>query len=288
MALLAAVLLLDVLTVNQLLNPLAYARSSFEDRYGAPLRNLAAQVAAAPSPVLRLYGPPLAAVGYRNHALQSRVETTYGYNPLELRSYADYAAAAEANPRLIGGLAATHQLGDDGRLEPEANALPLAYFASRVIAVANDDQAQATLRTLDPAAATIVVGPPPPIQTDPRASATVVTRSEASLTVRYASAVPNLLRVAIPAFPGWHARLNGNDVPLLTVDHAFIGVLVPPGQGDIVLAYTPRLFWLGAAISALALLVALLVAMMSSGAAASVASRRVAGGERRLGRPVPR
>ena len=32
----------------------------------------------------RLYGPPLAAVGYRNHALQSHVETTYGYNPLEL------------------------------------------------------------------------------------------------------------------------------------------------------------------------------------------------------------
>ncbi len=41
----------------------------------------------------------MAAVGYRNHPLQSRVPTTYGYNPLELAGYAEYADAAEANPR---------------------------------------------------------------------------------------------------------------------------------------------------------------------------------------------
>src|SRR5256885_11482333 len=31
-----------------------------------------------------------------------------GYNPLELAAYADYAEAAEGNPRVIDGLAATH------------------------------------------------------------------------------------------------------------------------------------------------------------------------------------
>jgi len=40
--------------------------------------------------------PPLAAVGYRNHPLQSRVETTYGYNPLELAGY-----AADPGTRLL-------------------------------------------------------------------------------------------------------------------------------------------------------------------------------------------
>ena len=49
-------------------------------------------------------GPPMTAVGYRNHPLQSRVETTYGYNPLELAAYAEYADAAESNPRLVDRL----------------------------------------------------------------------------------------------------------------------------------------------------------------------------------------
>jgi len=73
----------------------------------APLSTLAAQLDGAAEPVQRLYGPPLAQVGYRNHALQSRVETTYGYNPLELAAYATYASAAESNPALVDGLAAS-------------------------------------------------------------------------------------------------------------------------------------------------------------------------------------
>ena len=66
----------------------------------------------------------------------------------------------------------------------------------------------------------------------------------------------NLLRIAIPLYPGWEAALslNGAALPALRVDAALIGVLVPPGEGDVHLSYTPRFFWLSALTSALAML----------------------------------
>jgi hypothetical protein len=245
-----ALVLVDVLGVNQLLNPLAYARSSFETLYGAALQSFQAQV----NGVERLYGPPLTEIGYRNHALQSRVKTTYGYNPLELAGYADYAAAAEANHALIGGFAASHRVVDGPRVEPIADVLPLAYFARHVVAVAD---AHEGLASLDPAEETLVVGAAPLVEAVPSASVMVLTRGESAVTLHYESKTPNLLCVAIPFYPGWRARLNDTELPTLTVDGAFIGVVVPPGEGDIELAYTPRFFAIGATTSGIALVVAL-------------------------------
>jgi uncharacterized membrane protein YfhO len=85
----------------------------------------------------------------------------------------------------------------------------------------------------------------------------VVERGEDHLVVRYRAASINLLRVAIPSFPGWHAALNGAELDVHTADHAFLGVVVPAGEGEIRLWYAPRFFWLGAAISAAALMLVL-------------------------------
>ena len=57
----------------------------------------------------------------------------------------------------------------------------------------------------------------------------------------------------MPDYPGWHAELNGADLPIVSVDRAFIGVVVPAGQGAIHLWYTPRWFWPGAALSCVGL-----------------------------------
>jgi hypothetical protein len=254
---LLAAVCIDTLTFNQLQNPLAFAHQSFETLYEIPLRSFAAQVQTAQPPVERLYGPPLAAVGYRNHPLQSHVETTYGYNPLELVGYADYAAAAEGNARLIDGLAATHLLADDLTIQANSSALPRAYFARRITSVPDSAAATERLAELDPGSETIVVGPAPQVQPDPAATASVVERGDDHLTIHVRTASANVLRVAIPAFPGWHAYLNNAELTTLTVDGALQGVLVPAGEGDVRLAYTPRWFWLGASISGLALLTCL-------------------------------
>jgi membrane protein YfhO len=245
------IVLIDVLAVNQLLNPLAYARDNFESLYGQTLEDFQAQVAAASPPVERVYGEEMTAVGYRNHGLQSRVETTYGYNPLELSAYAEYISASGANPRLVDGLAATHHL-TNGTLLPRDGSLPLAYFARNVVATS-------PLEELDPSATTMV-DEPVAAEADSSATLTVTARGIDSLTLRYASKTQNLIRVAIPLYPGWHANLATAELPVRRVDHAFIGVVVPPGTGDVRLSYAPRLFWPGALISGLMLL-ALALAM---------------------------
>ncbi len=245
--------LVDVTIVNQLLNPLAYAHQSFDQLYGSALRDFAAQVAASPAPVERVYGPPLTAIGYRNHALQNRVQTTYGYNPLELARYAAYAEAAEANPKLVNGFAASHAV-IDGRLEVNSDALPLAYFARRISMVADDAAARDALAALGPAQSTLVIGPPPDnAQWDPDSVASVIARGEDEVVLHYRSSTPNVLRVAIPSYPGWRASLGDTELPLVPVDYAFTGVVVPPGEGDIRLMYAPRLFLPSVAISILAL-----------------------------------
>jgi hypothetical protein len=205
-----------VLIFNSLFNPLVIPRFDTDQRYFAPVRQMADVLAG----VQRLYGPENSAIGYRNHALQNRVETTYGYNPLELAAYADYIDAAAQSPRLIDALAATHTLKPDGTIAANPTALPLAYFA----------------------------------QSDASATVDVVQRSEDSVVVRYRSSSSNLLRIAIPSYPGWHAQRDGLDLQTVAADGAFIGVIVPAGEGDIRLKYTPRLFWWGAVISGLALL----------------------------------
>ena len=250
---LLGVLFLDVFTVNELLNPLAFARGSFDELYGSTLRSFQTQLAAAHPAPQRLYGPQLAAVAYRNHGLQTRTETTYGYNPLELASYAEYAAVADRNPRLVDGLAATHRLDPDGSIAANASALPLAFFAHHVTTVADETTAGVRLAELDPGAETLVVGGAPSTQVDPAALVSIVERGADHLTLRYRSASSNVLRVAVPWFPGWRATTpEAVELPVLAVDRAFIGVTVPAGEGEVRLSYAPRWFLPGAAISALA------------------------------------
>jgi hypothetical protein len=267
---LLVVLFGDVFTFNELDNPLAYARQSFDALYGAPLRSLDAQL--GPLAVERLYGPPLAAIGYRNHPLQSRVETTYGYNPLELAGYADYADAAESNPHLVDGLAATHRLslsaGGGVTIQSNPSALPLAFFAHRLVSVPDAASIRASLGALNPADETLVLGPLPlPVVTpDPSASATVLERdpTAARLSIHYRAALPGVLRVAIPSYPGWRATLNGVDLPTLTVDAAFIGVVIPAGEADLQLWYAPTYFYPAAALSALTLIAIMILLMRAS------------------------
>jgi uncharacterized membrane protein YfhO len=56
--------------------------------------------------------------------------------------------------------------------------------------------------------------------------------------------------VALQTFyPGWHARVNGNDVPIERANVAFSAVPVGAGTSDIVLSYDPLSVRLGVLIS---------------------------------------
>src|SRR5262249_95940 len=149
-------LFVDLTIFNSVQNRLTFARSSAEELYDLPLQAFQADLRAQQPPVQRLYGPALTSVVYRNHALQSRVETTYGYHPLELAGYTEYVDAADQNPRLADGFAANYYIGPGTTLHPISTALPLVYFARRVTAVADEAAVGERLLDLDPAAETLI------------------------------------------------------------------------------------------------------------------------------------
>lgn len=51
-------------------------------------------------------------------------------------------------------------------------------------------------------------------------------------------------------YPGWHARIGGERTPVVTVNTAFRGVVVPAGAHQVTLAYEPASLRWGAALSA--------------------------------------
>jgi hypothetical protein len=119
-----------------------------------------------------------------------------------------------------------------------------------VIVVENEQDEITSLRTLDPSLATLVRGPIPDVrQTDSADHVTVVERKQDRLLVDYSAASPRVVRLAIPSYPGWHAVLNGTELPTVTLDHALLGIIVPPGQGTISVRFVSNWFLFGALTS---------------------------------------
>jgi hypothetical protein len=54
-----------------------------------------------------------------------------------------------------------------------------------------------------------------------------------------------LLVVAETHYPGWRAEVNGREVPVLRVNHAFRGVLLDAGDQEVRLTFRPRDLYLG-------------------------------------------
>jgi hypothetical protein len=68
---------------------------------------------------------------------------------------------------------------------------------------------------------------------------------------------PAYLVFAETWYPGWSATVNGAPVPLWRANLAFQAVAVPAGESEVVFRYRINHFLTGAAVSALALLIAL-------------------------------
>ncbi len=248
---LVALVFVDVWYWNSRANPLAYAHNSFEDLYGAREQQFARRVAVTQPPLTRFDGPRYqAALGPLDHPLDVRLEATYGYFSLEPKAYDEYTEAMARNPRLRNGLNVSRVLnGTTGRLEPNPAVLPRAYFPKAVVDVRSADEARQALETLDPAAEAVVLGPHASLRQDAAATATMVGAGEQAYRVSYHAASASLLKLSVPWFPGWHARSGGAELPIMRVDYALMGVVVPAGTGVVDFRFEPDYFYLGMAIS---------------------------------------
>ncbi len=234
-------------------NGLAYARESFQDRYGSAqdrFRSVAAPITA--NPMHRLWAPFASpSFGPLDGSLDNRMEVTFGYNPLQIARYAQYMEAAKANPRLLDGLAVTARLNLNGMFEMNQAALPRIYAPDTVTAVHTREEASARLATLDPAREAVAEGVPA-IAQNGGVKVRIMNYGGDFYRARYQSDHLALLRIAVPYFPGWHAEVDGHSLSVIPVDVALMGVVAPAGGHELTLRYRSTWFLTGALVSGLA------------------------------------
>ncbi len=71
-----------------------------------------------------------------------------------------------------------------------------------------------------------------------------------------------LVATSVPDWPGWRAESGGREIPLLAVDHAFVGFRLPPGRHAVRLHYLPQSFCAGIALAGAAVVAAPLLLVL--------------------------
>jgi hypothetical protein len=106
-----------------------------------------------------------------------------------------------------------------------------------------------------------LLGAPPEGGCDPGPPASIGTYRPELVVVSAAPARRSLLVLSDTWDPGWRARVDGDAVPILPVDRALRGVVLPPGKHTITFAYRPS--WLvpgsTATLASVAVVILLLV-----------------------------
>ena len=267
----AAVFLADLAYWNSSGNPMAYARASFEQAYAPARKMLQESVKPLLGPQTRLHAADhVAAFGSLNHPLEEKIETTYGYNPLALSRYRRYLDTASAHPErlleLLNALSVSRVVNvEHNRLDAVTGTLPLATFPAKIVSVAGPSESAVALQTLDPLTAAIVEGAPADLSSDPRGEVLRISSDPQSYTIRYKSPAGGLLRLSVPYYPGWVATTaDGAVCPVFPVDHALMGVAIPSGEHELVVAFHSRYFLTGMLISLATLLAACFAAVWLS------------------------
>ncbi len=80
------------------------------------------------------------------------------------------------------------------------------------------------------------------------------------LLISAAAASPVLLATSIPAWPGWNAETPNGNLPIVRVNHAFVGFRLEPGRHEIRLYYRPPLLNISLAALGAGILLAAVVA----------------------------
>ena len=262
-AILIAVLFVDVWYWNLLENPLAYGHSTFDSAYGDGEDALLRHVARAVPPLTRFGGGRRAPVGLQNYGLDLHLETTAGYAALPIGDYMRYLAVMKQNPNLRDGLNVSAYLTADlAGVASNASVLPRVYFPKSIVDAGNKAEALRAIQTLDPRLQSVALLPHSPIRQDPAATAAVLSYNEESYRIRYHAVSPALLRLSVPYYPGWRATVDGQQLPIVHVDLALMGVVVPAGDRELRFSFRADSFGIGVAITLAGLvLCSLLVAV---------------------------
>jgi hypothetical protein len=245
----------DLWYFNSEKNPVLYARTDYDSLYGSGEAFFERAVGASQPPLTRFMAPDrIQRFGGFSHPLEARVEVTYGYGPLVFSRYEEFVAAMKPNPKLRNDLNVTRYLearGGQYQMESNPDALPRVNFPKRLEKIASQEESRRALARLDPAQEALVPASLPDLHQDSAATATVVEHTAGLYKIRYHASSDSVLRIAAAHFPGWEARVDGRKLPVIPVDHALMGVVVPAGDKELLLEYHSTYFMTGAVITLL-------------------------------------
>jgi hypothetical protein len=140
----------------------------------------------------------------------------------------------------------------DATVYERSTALPRIRWASSA-RVVRDPSARLALLAGQLDADSVVLSQPGPIGSRKRASVDVLRDDVDEIAVRVAAEGSGYLVVADAIASGWTASIDGLRAPVVAADHALGAVYVPEGEHDVVLEYEPQGRSMGAAVTALAL-----------------------------------
>ena len=129
-----------------------------------------------------------------------------------------------------------------------------AFFASSVTRVENMGAAVQALQTPKwvPREHAVIESPDEDLTSGP-GEVQVLSWKTGEIRLRTANTRRSLLIISEAYFPGWTAVVEKQEAPVWPVNVAFQGVWVPAGTHDVTLNYSPRIFVIGLAISAVGL-----------------------------------
>jgi len=136
--------------------------------------------------------------------------------------------------------------------------LPRAYVVFRIVTEPDPDQELADIfspqtNLID----TAFVEDPVPLEPNgfTGGSAHIESYTHNRIVVKTRATAPGLLVLSDTDYPGWKARVDGNETPVYRTNYAFRGVIVPSGAHTVLFYYDPASVRLGIAISILSVIV---------------------------------
>ncbi len=256
-AILIALTFADLFFFNMVRSPLVHERGRYEALFAFPRRWFQEQV--GPQKPLERFAAP----GRWEYLYPSQVpfglgvESTFGDNPLLLGRYYEYLAAMHGNPRLMSTLGVSRYWDRSGWVvRDHAPALPRFHAPDLVLPAATPEDSRSALAALDPLREAVAEGIATPFR-NPPAAVRLVRAAESAYELRTESEGEVILRIAIPHYPGWIAKVDGEAALPFPMDHALMGLRIPKGSHTVSLTYRSTYFAMGAGVSALALAICL-------------------------------
>jgi len=82
------------------------------------------------------------------------------------------------------------------------------------------------------------------------------------LSVAVLAKCPSLLVTSEPYYPGWEAKIDGRNVPILIANVAFRSAIVPGGEHTVEFIYNPKIYRIGLAVSLISLVAAGIILLL--------------------------